>query len=169
MCPTRSGGFCLTQDSGQALEVEFRGLKQTLDRAHLRCRHPQRLLVELHWSILAMTVAELFALKEQLPLPLSKPAADTPPPDPRKRSLAQTIRALRHALQHLHDTPPLPPRSPRSTPPSRHRQRPTPLQQTRSRPPTKPRQKPLGDPQIRPLTPAERTQLQAQTPGQAAA
>ena len=48
------------------IEVEFRGLKQTLDRAKLRCRNDRRLLAELDWSIMAMAVAELFALKEQL-------------------------------------------------------------------------------------------------------
>jgi hypothetical protein len=29
------------------VEVEFRGLKQTLERARLRCRNSQRLLAEL--------------------------------------------------------------------------------------------------------------------------
>src|SRR5690606_7739608 len=47
------------------VEVEFRGLKQTLDRAKLRCRNDHRLLAELNWSIMAMAIAELFALKEQ--------------------------------------------------------------------------------------------------------
>ena len=48
------------------VEVEFRGLKQTLDRAKLRCHNDERLLAELNWSIMAMAVAELFASKEQL-------------------------------------------------------------------------------------------------------
>ena len=48
------------------IEVEFRGLKQTLECAKLRCHNDQRLLVELNWSIMAMAIAELFALKEQL-------------------------------------------------------------------------------------------------------
>ena len=47
------------------IELEFRGLKQTLDRAKLRCRNSDRLKAELNWSILAMAVAELLALKEQ--------------------------------------------------------------------------------------------------------
>src|SRR5208282_70577 len=49
-----------------AVEVEYRGLKQTLNRAKLRCRNSKRLLAELDWSIVAMAVAELMALKEQL-------------------------------------------------------------------------------------------------------
>jgi hypothetical protein len=48
------------------IELEFRGLKQTLNRAKLRCRNDRRLLAELHWSLKAMAVAELFALKELL-------------------------------------------------------------------------------------------------------
>ena len=150
------------------IEVEFRGLKQTLDRAHLRCRQPERLLVELHWSILAMTVAELFALKEQLPLPDSKPAANTPAPHPRKRSLAHTIRALRHALHHLHDTPP-----PAQDLLVRLRQAVTDNDQRHSSKlaryhPPNPDKKPQGDPQIRPLTPEEQVKLQAKNPGKAA-
>ena len=95
------------------IEVEFRGLKQTLDRAKLRSRNPQRLLAELEWSILAMAVAELFALREQLP-PVrscvtkrrcrSKPA-HSETPDPQRRSLANTIRALRACLRELEECP----------------------------------------------------------------
>lgn len=43
------------------IEVEFRGLKQTLDKGELRCRTAARVKVELHWSVMAMAVAELFA------------------------------------------------------------------------------------------------------------
>ena len=85
------------------VEVEYRGLKQTLDRAKLRCRNDRRLLVELNWSILAMAVAELFAIKEQLSKRRSKPGAFTP--DPNRRSLAATMRALRGCLRHLDKRP----------------------------------------------------------------
>ena len=83
------------------VEIEFRGLKQTLDRATLRSRNDQRLLVELHWSIMAMAIAELFALKEQLAKKHSKST-----PDPAKRSLANTMRAIRYCLRHLNTVPP---------------------------------------------------------------
>lgn len=86
------------------IEVEFRGLKQTLNRAKLRSRNDLRLLAELNWSIMAMAVAELFALKEQL--------AKTPPPrssnrpaDPAKRSLAKTMRAIRVCLRSPDNCP----------------------------------------------------------------
>ena len=48
------------------IEVEFRGLKQTLNGQKLRCRNVDRLYTELHWSILSMAVAELLAVGEQL-------------------------------------------------------------------------------------------------------
>jgi hypothetical protein len=66
------------------MEVEFRELKQTLDRAKLRCRNAQRILVELDWSILAMAVAELFALKEQLAKRARKSGAKRKSSDPTK-------------------------------------------------------------------------------------
>ena len=79
------------------IEVEFRGLKQTLDRAKLRCRNEQRVLAELNWSIMAMAVAELFALKEQL---ASRPRKKAEPkPDPSNRSLANTMRAIRGCIR----------------------------------------------------------------------
>ena len=89
------------------IEVEFRGLKQTLDRSKLRCKNAQRLLAELNWSIMAMAVAEIFALKEQIAPAASKSSVKNLPPDPKKRSLANTIRALRHCLTHLQDIPEL--------------------------------------------------------------
>ena len=85
------------------IEVEFRGLKQTLDRAKLRCRNDRRLLVELDWSILGMAVAKLFALKEQLSARRPEEKANEPPADPAKLSLAGTMRALREALRYPDD------------------------------------------------------------------
>lgn len=87
------------------VEVEIRGLKQTLDRAKLRCRDSHRLMVELEWSILAMAVAELFALKEQLAVKEVKRQGKKQKPDPAHRSLAQTMRALRECLRQPHQVP----------------------------------------------------------------
>jgi hypothetical protein len=84
------------------IEVEFRGLKQTLNRAELRCRNEARVGVELDWSILAMAVAELWALKEQLAKPAAK-SHPKKPPGPEKRSLSGTMRALRWCLRNLHE------------------------------------------------------------------
>ena len=84
------------------VEVEFRGLKQTLDRAKLRCRNSKRLLAELHWSILAMAIAELLALKEQMAHhSVRKKTKKKRPYDPSHRSLANTMRAIRGCLKNL--------------------------------------------------------------------
>ncbi len=133
------------------IEVEFRGLKQTLERAKLRSRNDQRLLVELDWSIMAMAMAELFALKEQLAE--KTPTADRhrPPPDPAKRSLAKTIRALRNCLRNLNDVPE-PERDLRTllavaVTDNYHRKA---AKRARYRPPN-PDKKPLGEPKLRKL------------------
>ena len=78
------------------VEVEFRGLKQTLDRAKLRCRTATRLSVELDWSILGLMAAELLASRAQ-----RKGGGD-----PSRRSLSQTMRTLRNALRRLPDAVP---------------------------------------------------------------
>lgn len=81
------------------IEVEFRGLKQTIDKHKLRCRNSDRLLVELDWSLRAMAVAELMALREQIPATREgKPDRDY---DPQDRSLANTMRALRKCMRNL--------------------------------------------------------------------
>jgi hypothetical protein len=150
------------------IEVEFRGLKQTLDRARLRCRNDRRLLAELNWSILAMAVAELFALKEQLRRRRVIPA-ESLTGDPRQRSLARTLRALRFSLNHLTSVP------------ERGRDLQTRLRQAvtddyvrrsskRARyRPANPDKKPLGDPTIRQLTADEREELKAIKPQKCAA
>lgn len=145
------------------IEIEFRGLKQTLDRTKLRCRNAQRLLAELHWSLLAMTVAELFALKEQLATAASKSKTQPRPPDPKKRSLANTIRAIRYCLLHLNDIP-----EPGEDLRSQLRRAVTDSYVRRSSKraryrPTNPDKKPLGNPTIRKLTAKEKKKLDTLT------
>jgi hypothetical protein len=138
------------------IEIEFRGLKQTLDRAKLRSRNDQRLLVELDWSIMAMAVAELFALKEQLAV---SPNRDRPPPDPAKRSLANAIRALRRCLRNLHSIPEhgRDLRTQLAAAVTDNYQRKA-AKRARNRPPN-PDKKPLGEPKLRKLTNQERRKL----------
>ena len=81
------------------IEVEFRGLKQTIDKHKLRCRNSDRVLVELDWSLRAMAVAELIALREQIPAK-RKDKSDQAY-DPQDRSLANTMRALRKSMRNL--------------------------------------------------------------------
>ncbi len=137
------------------VELEFRGLKQTLNRAELRCRNDRRLRVELDWSILAMAVAELFALKEQLDRRAAKRKHRTPD----RRSLAATMRALRWCLRNLKEP------SPRVGGLT-HRLRQAVIDDYRRRSskraryrPANPDKKPLGDPKLRVVTSTEKRNL----------
>jgi hypothetical protein len=80
------------------IELEFRGLKQTIDKHRLRCRNSARLLVELNWSLCGMAVAELLALHAQIAAEQKGQATAYTPQD---RSLANTIRALRRSMRDL--------------------------------------------------------------------
>ncbi len=141
------------------VEVEYRGLKQTIDKANLRCRNSGRVYAELDWSIRAMAFAELIALREQLskdPTSRTKPDRDY---DPKDRSLANTMRALRKCLRHLNEYP-----DPNGDVLSqlsealvqKYTNRTN--KKARYRPP-KPDKKPLGDPTVRKLNREEREKL----------
>ena len=83
------------------VEVEYRGLKQTIDKAMLRCRNSARVYVELDWSIRAMAFAELVALREQLPKCDKRQRAPEQDYHPTDRSLANTVRAIRKCMRNL--------------------------------------------------------------------
>lgn len=142
------------------VEVEYRGLKQTIDKRHLRCRNSDRIYAELDWSIRAMAFAELVALREQLPPAKSSGTPSRRDYIPKDRSLANTMRVLRTGMRNLN----------KYTDPSRD----LPLQlsealvqkyknrtdkQARYRP-KNPDKKPLGEPTIRKLNRDERRKLQ---------
>lgn len=82
------------------IEVEFRGLKQTLDRVKLKCRNSERVYVEVDWALLAMGVAELMATQQQIAQSEQSPDAMANY-TPRHRSLAKTIKAIRYCLRNL--------------------------------------------------------------------
>lgn len=141
------------------VEVEFRGLKQTLDKRALRCRNSDRVYVELDWSIRAMAIAELIALREQIPAEEESPPASEADYDTKHRSLARTMRALRKCMRNLHKyadptddllsqlSQALVQKYNNGTDKkARHR-------------PKNPDKKPLGEPKIRKLTRAERAKL----------
>ena len=81
------------------IEIEFRGLKQTLNGEQLCCRNADRLYTELHWSLLAMAVAELLAVTEQLAKKEHRSHGYTPV----HRSLANTMRAIYDCLDELRE------------------------------------------------------------------
>ena len=83
------------------VEVEYRGLKQTIDKRKLRCRNSDRVYVELDWSIRAMAFAELIALREQIPSDKKRQPQSVPAYDTKDRSLANTMRALRKCMRNL--------------------------------------------------------------------
>ncbi len=79
------------------IEVEFRGLKQTIDKHKLRCRNNERLLAELDWSLQGMAFAELIALRAQIP----KAQSTNRKYRTKDRSLANTLRVLRRYMRNL--------------------------------------------------------------------
>ena len=83
------------------IEIEFRGLKQTLHGQKLRCRNADRVYTELNWSLIGMAVAELLAVRQQTESCDSK--SDYNPKD---CSLAKTMRAIHECLDRLHESVP---------------------------------------------------------------
>ncbi len=141
------------------VEVEFRGLKQTLDRVKLRCHNDRRLLAELDWSIMAMAVAELFALKEQLAKKPRDRGQASQTTEPAKRSLANTMRAIRGCIRAA-DAVPQPGADlatllRQAVTDGYRRKKP---KRARYRPPN-PDKKPLGAPKVRTITAQEKKRL----------
>jgi hypothetical protein len=48
------------------VELQFRSFKQTFRRSKLRSRTSANALVELHWSLVGLSLIQLFAVKEQI-------------------------------------------------------------------------------------------------------
>lgn len=139
------------------IEVEFRGLKQTIDKHKLRCRNSDRLLVELDWSIRSMAVAELLALREQISAEKDDASGDDY--DPIDCSLANTMRALRKCMRNL-DKRPQPKDGLLHQLSQALVQRYNNHTDKRARyRPKNPDKKPLGDPEIRKMTTKEREKL----------
>jgi hypothetical protein len=139
------------------IEVEYRGLKQTIDKHKLRCRNSDRLFVELDWSLRGMAVAELIALREQISATEQVKSANDY--EPRDCSLANTMRVLRRAMRKVatygNTTESLPDQLSQATVQryTNHTDK-----RARYRPPN-PDKKPLGNPKIRKLTAEERKKL----------
>jgi hypothetical protein len=70
------------------VELHFRAVKQTYGRGNLRSRNADHALVELEWSLIALTMIQLLGIREQQKI-------DIPP---EKSSVAQAIAAIRHAI-----------------------------------------------------------------------
>lgn len=77
------------------VEVQFRSLKQTFGRTKLRSRSPDCATVELHWSLVGLTMIQLLAHKEQVKA--REPAEKT--------SIAAVLRIVRHMMQRSEEVP----------------------------------------------------------------
>jgi hypothetical protein len=70
------------------IELHFRAVKQTYGRGKLRSRNAHHALVELEWSLIALTMIQLLGIREQHKI-------DIPP---ERSSVAQAVAAIRHAV-----------------------------------------------------------------------
>lgn len=136
------------------IEVEFRGLKQTIDKHKLRCRNDGRLLAELDWSLQGMAFAELLAMHAQIP----KATKVNEEFNSRDRSLAITLRVLRRNMRNLDQlaSPDTLMEELANATVDRYNNHTD--KRARYRP-KNPDIKPLGDPTIRKLTPDEKKKL----------
>lgn len=78
------------------VELQFRALKQTFGLSKLRSRNSDHALVELNWSIVALTMVQLLALKEQIKI-------DIPP---EQSSVGEALRAIHAAMRRWNETVP---------------------------------------------------------------
>ena len=75
------------------VELQFRALKQTFGLGKLRSRNSDHALVELDWSIVALTMIQLLALKEQSRLEIP----------PEQSSVGEALRAIQYAMRHWYE------------------------------------------------------------------
>ena len=76
------------------VELQFRTVKQTFGRSKLRSRNSDHALAELDWSLVALTMVQLFAIREQIKL--AEP--------PEQTSVAEALRAIRYAMANWHES-----------------------------------------------------------------
>jgi len=72
------------------IELQFRTLKQTFRRSKLRSRTPDNAVAELHWSLVGLSLVQLFAVKEQI-------LVDSPPA---QSSVALALSAIQDAMRN---------------------------------------------------------------------
>jgi hypothetical protein len=70
------------------IELQFRAIKQTFGRGKLRSRNADHAVAELEWSLIALAMIQLLALREQIVVEIP----------PEQTSVAQAIAAIRHAI-----------------------------------------------------------------------
>lgn len=78
------------------VELQFRTIKQTYGRGKLRSRKADHALAELEWSLIALTMIQLLAIREQIKLEIP----------PERTSVGQAIKAIQHAIDTWNETLP---------------------------------------------------------------
>jgi len=78
------------------IELQFRSAKQTFGLGTLRSRNAEHTMVELDWSLVALTIVQLFAVQEQSQI-------DIPP---ERSSVSEAIKAIRHAVDTWNEIKP---------------------------------------------------------------
>lgn len=75
------------------VELQFRALKQTFGLGKLRSRNSEHALAELNWSIVALAMIQLWALKEQSRLEIL----------PGQSSVGEALKAIQYAMRHWYE------------------------------------------------------------------
>ena len=70
------------------IELHFRAVKQTYGRRNLRSRKSDHAIVELEWSLIALTMVQLFCIREQHKIEIH----------PDQASITLALAAVRHAM-----------------------------------------------------------------------
>jgi len=78
------------------IELQFRTAKQTFGLGKLRSRNPDHALIELDWSMVALTMLQLLAIREQLSIAI----------EPERSSVSEAIKAIRYAIDTWNVTKP---------------------------------------------------------------
>ncbi len=76
------------------IELQFRSAKQTFGLGNLRSRNADHAMVELDWSLVALTMIQLLAIREQIQI-------DIPP---ERSSVSEAIKAIRSAIEGWRET-----------------------------------------------------------------
>ena len=76
------------------IELQFRSTKQTFGLGNLRSRNADHAMVELDWSLVALTMIQLLAIREQTKI-------DIPP---ERSSVSEAIKAIRSAIDSWRET-----------------------------------------------------------------
>lgn len=75
------------------VELFYRSAKQTFERCKLRSNSPRHALCELEWALLGLWAVTLFARLQNVGV------------DPRRQSVAKTLRAIRQPMREYRSQP----------------------------------------------------------------